>query len=64
MSAFPIVLKDFAIVYYVTIAPYDSKSSWRYHVCLNSLVLADLHELSYDLIFCCYFWLKKKDLIV
>ena len=26
MSAFPIILKDFAIVYYVTMAPYNSKS--------------------------------------
>ena len=37
---FSIVLKDFAIVYYVTIAPYNSKSSSRYHVCLSTLVLA------------------------
>ena len=26
---FPIVLKEFAIVYYVAIAPYNNKSSWR-----------------------------------
>ena len=37
---FPIVLTDFAIVYYVTIAPYNSKSSSRYHVCSRAPVLA------------------------
>ena len=37
---FPIVLKDFAIVYYVTIAPYNNKSISRYYVCLSALVLA------------------------
>ena len=31
---FPIVLKDFSIVYYITIAPYNSKSISRYYVCL------------------------------
>ena len=37
---FPVISKDFAIVYYVTIAPYNSKSSSRYYVCLGALVLA------------------------
>ena len=40
MSAFPDCLKDFAIVYYVTIEPYNSKSSLRYHVCLSALVFS------------------------
>ena len=31
----PIVLKEFDIVYYVTIAPYNSKSNSRYHVSLK-----------------------------
>ena len=37
---FPIALKDFSIVYYVTIVPYNSKSISRYYVCLSTLVLA------------------------
>ena len=37
---FPIIFKDFAIVYYVTMAPYNSKSSSRYYVCSGALVLA------------------------
>ena len=40
MSAFSHYSKDFAIVYYVTMAPYNSKSSSRYDVCLGALVLA------------------------
>ena len=39
MSAFCHNFKDFAIVYYVTTAPYNSKSSSRYYVCLSALVL-------------------------
>ena len=31
---FPIVLKDFAIVYYVTMAPYNSKSMFAWHALL------------------------------
>ena len=40
MLAFSHYFKDFAIVYYVTMAPYNSKSSSRYDVCLGVLVLA------------------------
>ena len=40
MSAFSHYFKDFAIVYCVTMAPYNSKSSSRYDVCLGALVLA------------------------
>ena len=39
MSAFSHYFKGFAIVYYVTMAPYNSKSSSRYDVCLGALVL-------------------------
>ena len=39
MSAFSHYFKDFVIVYYVTMAPYNSKSSSRYDVCLCALVL-------------------------
>ena len=37
---FLIISKDFAIVYYVTITLYNSKSSSTYYVCLGALVLA------------------------
>ena len=39
MSAFSHYFKDFAIVYYVTMTLYNSKSSSRYYVCLSVLVL-------------------------
>ena len=50
MSAFSHYFKDFAIVYYITMAPYNSKSSSRYDVCLGALVLKaprlfDVHQV-------------------
>ena len=39
MSAFSHYFKDFAIVYYVTMALYNSKSNLRYDVGLGALVL-------------------------
>ena len=40
MSAFSHYFKDFAIVYYITMAQYNSKSSSRHDVCLGALVLS------------------------
>ena len=46
MSAFSDCLEDFAVVYYVTIAPYNGKSSPRYHACLSALVFAYFQRAS------------------
>ena len=40
MSAFSHYFKRFCYCYHVTIAPYNSKSSSRYYVCLDALILA------------------------
>ena len=66
MSAFSHYFKDFAIVYNVTMAPYNSKSSSRYDVCLGALVLIGVfsentrfvrrsyyHRFSHGFIACC-----------